>query len=62
MAANSTPVTRAELAQHIVSIDEKLEKVPSRWEVRTLILVGIIGAQLVPAGDIARAAVQILPF
>ena len=62
MSENSTPVTRTELAQHIVSIDERLEKVPSRWEVRFLILAGFIGAQLIPAGDIARAAVQVLPF
>lgn len=60
-ANNGTPVTRSELAQAIVSIDAKLEKVPTRWEVRFLIVVGFLGAQLVPAGDIAKAALSSLP-
>lgn len=37
----------------------ELEKLPTRWEVRFLILAGFIGAQLVPAADIAQAALSI---
>lgn len=39
----------------------ELDKLPTRWEVRFLILIGFVGAQLVPASEIARAAVSVLP-
>jgi hypothetical protein len=42
-------------------LKDELSKLPSRWEVRFLILAGMIAAQVVPAADIARAAVGILP-
>jgi hypothetical protein len=42
-------VTREEL-------NGKLDKMPSRWEVRFLILAGFIGAQLIPAREAAQAA------
>lgn len=50
-----TYVTNAEL-------DAKLDKLPSRWEVRFLILAGMIGAQFVPAVDVVHAATHALPF
>jgi hypothetical protein len=61
MGGNGSPVTRAELAAHIVSIDERLQRTPTRWEVRFLILAGFIASQLVPTGDIARAALALIP-
>jgi hypothetical protein len=39
-------------------LDDKLEKVPTRWEVRFLILAGMIAGQIVPAVDIAHAAIR----
>lgn len=45
--------------EHYITREElngKLDKVPTRWEVRFLILIGFIGAQLVPAADVAQAA------
>jgi hypothetical protein len=47
-------VTNAEL-------DAKLDKLPSRWEVRFLILAGMIASQVVPASDVAHAAIRMLP-
>jgi hypothetical protein len=60
-ANNGTPVTRSELAQAIVSIDAKLERIPSRWEMRFTILAGLVGAQMLPVSDIAQAALSALP-
>lgn len=51
-------VTNAELKQ---AIDDLEEKVPTRWEVRFLILAGLIASQLVPAQDIAHTAIRALP-
>lgn len=42
-------------------LDAKLDKLPSRWEVRFLILAGMIASQVVPAADVAHAAVRMLP-
>ena len=41
-------------------LDEKLAKLPSRWEVRFLILAGLIGSQLIPVNEAAQAALSIL--
>lgn len=38
----------------------ELDKLPTRWEVRFLILAGFIASQVVPASDVARAAVKVL--
>lgn len=43
-------VTNAELK-------EEIDKLPTRWEVRFLILAAIIGSQFFPTVDIARAMV-----
>ena len=48
-------VTNAELKA-------ELEKLPTRWEVRFLIVAGMIGAQFAPVHDAANAAIQALPF
>jgi hypothetical protein len=42
-------------------LKDELDKLPSRWEVRFLILAGMIAAQVVPAADIAKAAVGFIP-
>ncbi len=39
----------------------ELDKLPTRWEVRFLIVAGLIAAQVLPAADIARAAVELIP-
>lgn len=49
-------VTNAELNQ---KIDELRAIVPTRWEVRFLILVGLGLAQLLPARDVANAAISL---
>lgn len=41
-------------------LKEELEKLPSRWEVRFLILAGMIANQLVPVADIAKAATKVV--
>ena len=41
-------VTRADLK-------DALEKLPTRWEVRTLILAAVIANQFVPVADVAKA-------
>jgi hypothetical protein len=41
-------------------LKEELERLPSRWEVRFLILAGMIASQVIPATDIARAAVKVV--
>lgn len=43
----------------LTELDHKLDKLPTRWEVRFLILVAFVGSQLIPAGEVARAAVGI---
>ncbi|MBI3936424.1 MAG: hypothetical protein HY323_05560 [Betaproteobacteria bacterium] len=50
--SNTRHITPAEL-------NERLEKLPTRWEVRALILASMVGGQLIPFGEAARAA---LPF
>lgn len=47
-------VTTAELKAEI-------EKIPTRWEVRFLIALAVVANQIVPAGDIARAALEVIP-
>lgn len=42
-------------------LDELKKTMPTRWEVRFLIVAGLIAAQVLPASDIARAAVEMLP-
>lgn len=42
-------------------LKDELEKLPSRWEVRFLIVAGMVASQIIPAADIAHAAVRILP-
>lgn len=54
----------AEEDNHLVTreeLREELKKLPTRWEVRFLILAGLIGAQFIPAQDIAHAAIGLLP-
>jgi hypothetical protein len=46
-------VTNAELS-------EQLEKVPTRWEVRTLILGAVVASQLIPTVEIANAALSLV--
>ena len=45
-------------------LDEKLEKlerkVPSRWEVRFLILAGMAAANFLPAREVANAAISLI--
>ena len=41
-------------------LKNELDKLPSRWEVRFLILAGFIASQVVPASDIARAATKVI--
>ena len=40
-------------------LEERLAKLPTRWEVRFLILVGIIGSQVLPVSDVAQAALRL---
>ena len=47
---NGSHVTAREL-------NDKLDKF--RWEVRFLILAGMMGSQLIPVGEVARAALNI---
>lgn len=42
-------------------LKQELDKLPSRWEVRFLILAGMIAGQVIPAADFAKAAVSLLP-
>jgi hypothetical protein len=55
MAAEADPqrryVTNAELKA-------ELDKLPTRWEVRALILAVVVANQVVPVSDIAKAFVQ----
>ena len=44
----------------LAELDAKLDKLPSRFEVRFLILAGLIGAQLIPLNDAANAALHLL--
>lgn len=44
-------VTRTEL-------NGKLDKLPSRWEVRFLILAGLLANQFIPVDEVARAALS----
>lgn len=60
----SEPATENGRKQHVThaELDAKLNQLPTRWEVRFLILAGMIASQVIPAADIARAAVGgILP-
>lgn len=41
-------------------LDAKLDKL--RWEVRFLILAGLVAGQVLPAQDVARAAIGVLPW
>lgn len=45
----------------LAELDHKLDaleaKVPSRWEVRFLIVAGLIAAQLIPVNEAAQAAI-----
>lgn len=43
----------------LTELDHKLDKLPTRWEVRFLIVVAVVGAQLIPAGEVARAAIGV---
>ena len=40
-------------------LEERLSKIPTRWEVRFLIVVGIIGAQVLPVTEVAQAAIRL---
>ena len=40
-------------------LDHKLDKLPGRWEVRFLVLAGMGLAQILPAQDIAQAALSV---
>lgn len=51
-------VTNEELKQEISELKATM---PTRWEVRFLIVVGLIAAQVLPASDIARAAIGAFP-
>lgn len=48
----------------LTELDEKLDtirkEIPTRWEVRFLILAGMIAAQVVPGSDIAKAAIEVV--
>ena len=61
MAENGTHITRAELAAHIARIDDKLANVPTRFEVRFLIVVAFVAGSFMPAADVARAALEMIP-
>lgn len=41
-------------------LEERLEKIPTRWEVRALVLGALIASQIVPPGEVARAAISLL--
>lgn len=41
-------------------LDDKLNSM--RWEVRFLIVVAIIANQVLPTADVARAAINAVPF
>lgn len=41
-------------------LERELKKLPTRWEVRFLILIGFFGSQFVPLNEVAKAAVKIL--
>lgn len=50
-------VTNSELDS---KLDKLLEKVPTRWEVRFLILAAVVATQIIPAKDVASAAIGFL--
>jgi hypothetical protein len=56
-------VTSGELAAKVEAAEAKLEakidKLPGRWEVRFLVLIGLMGAQFVPVAEVAQAAAQL---
>jgi hypothetical protein len=54
VSADQKYVTNAELK-------EELDRLPTRWEMRFLILAGMIASQIIPASDIAQAAFGMLP-
>lgn len=41
-------------------LDKQLAKYPTKWEVRFLIVVGLTAAQLIPARDVAEAAIRMV--
>ena len=43
----------------LIELDRKLDKGPTRWEVRFLILVGFIGANFIPVDEAAQAAIHL---
>ena len=50
-------VTLAELDQKLDKLEQRL---PSRWEVRFLIVAGLAVAQVLPADEMAQAALSLL--
>ena len=43
----------------LAELDQKLDKMPTRWEMRFLIVVGFFGSQFVPLNEVAKAATSI---
>ena len=41
-------------------LDEKLERLPTRFEVRFLILAGLLASRFIPVDDAAQAALSLL--
>ena len=39
-------------------LKDELDKIPTRWEVRFLIVASIIATRIIPASDLAHAAVK----
>lgn len=54
-------VTSSELDKKLDEVKADVEKLPTRYEVRFLILAAFIASQLVPATDIAKAAIGAIP-
>jgi hypothetical protein len=54
-------VTNKELKDEIDQVRAEIVKLPTRWEVRFLILAGIIASQVIPTAEIASAAIGWLP-
>jgi hypothetical protein len=57
MAAPDDPKYRFVTNQEL---KEELDKLPTRWEVRFLIISALIASQLLPTVDFAKAAVRVV--
>lgn len=53
-------VTNEELDRKLEKVDEKIDRLPTIWQVRFLILAGLIASQLIPAQDFAHAAIRLV--